>query len=50
MTQKEFDERIKRVMSEAKQSGWGVDQIEDYATEAIMQWVEEEYERKRAEG
>lgn len=47
MTQNEFIEHIKRIMTEAKKNGWSAGQIEDYAIETVLEWVEE-YEKREA--
>lgn len=42
MTQKAFDEAIKAIMDKAKSEGWEVDQIADYAREAVIEWENEQ--------
>lgn len=41
VTQKEFRDVIRAVMSSAIEDGWSVSQVVDCAKEAVLEWEEE---------
>lgn len=44
MTQSEFYETIKTLMTKARQEGWSYRQIENDSQEAVVEWLDENEE------